>query len=192
MDVTSAPVPGSPPRRALGSPPRRALGPTLRRALERYGGVLVRPRATLEALEEGEGRYDWWVLAAVFVLGSQIEHLAETVARFEAFASWWLLVNGFAIALLTPLLVSLVVESIVGAGRSRYRHLPLVALVWVATLANLLRQQGVVLPGPRYMPEMIGAVWAAGLGVWIRAKLPAEIRQREAGSAQDGAEVSGE
>lgn len=143
------------------------------RAVTRYGGILVRPRATLEQLGPREGRWDWWVLAGLFVLGSQIEHLTETIARFEAFRSFWLLVNGFAIALLTPLLVGLLVESIVGAARSRYRHLPLVALILVATVANLLRQQGVVIPGPRYMPEMVGSIWAAGLAVWVRKSVPA-------------------
>ena len=134
--------------------------------------ILIRPRATLEALGPREGRFDWWLLAALFVLGSQLQHLTETVARYQVFRSFWLLVNGLALALLTPLLVGLVVETIVGAARSRYRHLPLVALVLVATLANLLRQQGVVIPGPRYLPEMLGTVWAVGLGVWIRKRVP--------------------
>lgn len=155
----------------------------LRAALDRFGGILVRPRATLEALGPGEGRRDWWVLAGLFVLGSQIEHLTEAIARYQAFRSFWLLVNGFALALLTPLLVGLLVESIVGAGRSRYRYLPLVALVLVATVANLLRQQGVVIPGPRYLPEMIGALWAAGLGVWIRKAMPA-VDSGDGASAQ--------
>ncbi|KIG14322.1 hypothetical protein DB30_06924 [Enhygromyxa salina] len=145
----------------------------VRATLLRWGGILIRPRPTLAALEPGEGRFDWWLLAALFVLGSQIQHLTETVARYQVFRSFWLLVNGLAIALLTPLLVGLIVESIVGAARSRYRHLPLVALVLVATFANLLRQQGVMIPGPRYLPEMLGTAWAAGLGVWIRARVPA-------------------
>jgi len=144
----------------------------VRAALQRYGGILVRPRATLEALGPDEGRYDWWILALVFVLGSQINHLTETVAQFTVFHSYWLLLNGFAIALLTPLFVGLLVEGLVGQTRARYRHLPLVALVLVATVGHLLRQQGLALPGPRYLPEMAGTVWAAGLAVWIRVKLP--------------------
>jgi hypothetical protein len=78
-----------------------------------------------------------------------------------------------AISLLTPLLAGLLVESLVGSARSRYRHLPLVALVVVTIVGNLLRQQGVVLPGPRYLPEMLGTVWAAGLALWIRKSIPA-------------------
>lgn len=141
-------------------------------AIQRWGGILVRPRATLEALGANEGKYDWWWLAGLFVLGSQIQHLIETVARYQAFRSFLLLINGLAIALLTPLLVGMIVESLVGAPRARYRNLPLVALVVVATLANLLRQQGVEIPGPRYMPEIVGTLWAAGLGLWIRKAMP--------------------
>lgn len=149
-----------------------AIRATIQRCLARWGGVLIRPRATLEGLGPSEGRFDWWLLAVLFVLGSQIQHLTETIARYQVFRSFWLLVNGLALALLTPLFVGLIVESIVGAARRRYRHLPLVALVLVATAANLLRQQGVLLPGPRYLPEILGTVWAAGLGVWIRKAMP--------------------
>jgi hypothetical protein len=146
-------------------------------AMQRWGGILIRPRATLTALgpdlvESGQGRHDWWPLAALFVLGSQVQHLTEAVARFQAFRSVLLLVNALAISLLTPLLVGLLVEGLVGGARSRYRHLPLVALVAVTVVANLLRQQGVALPGPRYLPEMLGTLWAAGLGLWIRKTIP--------------------
>lgn len=164
-------------------------------ALQRYGGILIRPRATLQALEEGEGRFDWWILAALFLLGSQLQHLTETVARFLVFDSFWLLVNGLAIALLTPLFVGLVVESVVGASRSRFRHLPLVALVLVSSVGNLLRSAGVTLPGPRYLPEMLGAAWALGLAAWIRANMPAEGSRSSGADVQtpaSGAELNGD
>jgi hypothetical protein len=148
-------------------------------AVQRWGGILIQPRATLAALGPEQGRHDWWLLAGLFVLGSQIEHLTEAVARFQAFRSVLVLVNALAISLLTPLLVGLLVESLVGAARSRYRHLPLVALVVVVVVANLLRQQGVLLPGPRYLPEMLGCVWAAGLGLWIRKAMPSPTPSEE-------------
>jgi hypothetical protein len=142
-------------------------------AMQRWGGILIQPRATLTALGPEQGRYDWWLLSGLFVLGSQVEHLTAAVARFQAFRSVLVLVNALAISLLTPLLVGLLVESLVGSARSRYRHLPLVALVLIASVANLARQQGVVLPGPHYLPEMLGAAWAAGLALWIRKTIPA-------------------
>jgi hypothetical protein len=142
-------------------------------AMQRWGGILIQPRATLETLGPEQGRHDWWLLAGLFVLGSQVQHLTEAVARFQAFRSVLVLVNALAISLLTPLLVGLLVEGLVGGARNRYRHLPLVALVAVTVVANLLRQQGVLLPGPRYLPEMLGTLWAAGLGLWIRKAMPA-------------------
>jgi thiol-disulfide isomerase/thioredoxin len=151
----------------------------LQRFLQRCGGVLIRPQATLAELAPGEGRRDAWVLAGLWLLGSQVERLTEAAARFEALGSVLLLVNVLALALLTPLLVGLVVEGIVGVARSRYRQLPLVALVAVATIGNLLRQQGVELPGPRYLPEMLGAAWAVGLAVWIRKRMPAAEHEPE-------------
>jgi hypothetical protein len=141
-------------------------------AMQRWGGILIQPRATLTTLGPEPGRHDWWPLAVLFVLGSQVQHLTEAVARFQAFRSVLLLVNALAISLLTPLLVGLLVEGLVGGARSRYRHLPLVALVAVTVVANLLRQQGVALPGPRYLPEILGTLWAAGLGLWIRKAIP--------------------
>jgi peroxiredoxin len=165
---------------------------SVRDAVQRFGGILIRPKATLLGLRADEGRHDGWVLAGLFVLGSQIERLAEAVARFEVFRSVLLLFNGFALALLTPVLVGFMVEGVVGASRSRFRHLPLVALVVVATLGNLLRQQGVALPGPRYLPEMIGAAWALLLALWIRKRMPADASgppQRETGPRIGGALV---
>lgn len=144
----------------------------VRAALQRYGGILIHPRKTLAALGPDEGRHDGWILSALFVLGSQVERLAETFARFEVFRSVLLVVNGLALAVLTPILVGFMVEGLVGAQRTRYRHLPLAALVLLATVGNLLRQQGVVWPGPRYLPEMLGMVWAVALAVWIRKRMP--------------------
>ena len=150
-------------------------------ALQRWGGILIQPRATLTALGQQSdrvGRYDWWLHAGLFVLGSQIEHLPAAIARFQAFRSVLVLVNALALSLLTPLLVGLLVESLVGGARSRYRHLPLVALVVAATVGHLLHQQGVVLPGPRYLAEILGTVWAAGLALWIRKAIPAPEASR--------------
>jgi len=164
-------------------------------SLQRWGGILVRPRATLEALPPeplessadmpspswgerlraglvpGPG-WDRWTLPLLFVLGSQVQHLAETIARWRAFDSLLILANGLALSLITPILVGLVVEGLVGAERSRYRFLPLVPLVLIATLGNLARQGGITLPGPHYLPEVLGTLWAAGLALWIRRAMP--------------------
>lgn len=147
----------------------------MQETLQRWGGILIRPRVTLEALASSPpavGKWDGWLLAVVFVVGSQVERLTATVARFELFQSYWLLLNGLALALLTPLLVSFLTEGVVGAKRARYRHLPLAALVAASTVGKLLAQLGVELPGPTFIAEIVGTVWAGGLAVWIRRKMP--------------------
>ncbi len=147
-------------------------------AIQRWGGILVRPRRTLEALREGpaaRGRFDGWWLMALYVVGSQIERLTEALAKFEVLGSFAMLFNAIAIALLAPILVALMVESLVGSNRPRYRNLPIAALVAVSTLGTLLRLFHVSLPGPVYLPEMLGTFWAAGLAIWIRRSFPAEV-----------------
>ncbi len=159
-----------------GVSPSPALG-SLTAALRRFGGVLVQPAATIEALRaspESVGRWDGWLLVALYVIGSQIERLVETIERFQVFRSVLLLFNGLALALLIPIMVWLLVEGLVGTQRARFRHLPLAALVLTATIGNLLRQSGIGWPGPVYLPEIIGALWAAAIAIWIRKEIPAE------------------
>ncbi len=145
--------------------------------IPRWGGILVQPRATLEGLRDSPpelGRWDGWWLVALYLLGSQIERLVEAVAKFEVLGSYAMLFNAIAIALLAPILVMLLVEGLVGVRRARYRHLPIAALVAVSTLGTLLRHLHVALPGPTYLPEMLGTLWASGLAVWIRRTMPAD------------------
>jgi hypothetical protein len=170
------------------------VGGAVIKAIERWGGILVRPRRTVErlatALEAGEGRFDGWILPVVFVLGSQIQRLVETVAKARAFDSVLVLANGLALALLTPVLVALLVEGLVGAKRRHFRHLPLVALILCAVLGDLLRQELATLPGPSYLPEMLGTAWAAGLALWIRRRAPAlREDEGEAGEASEDLEA---
>jgi hypothetical protein len=154
-------------------------------AIQRWGGILVLPRRTLEGLRDGPvglGRFDGWWLMGLYLVGSQIQRLIEAVAKFEVLGSYAMLFNAIAIALLAPVLVMLLVEGLVGVQRSRYRNLPIAALVAVATLGTLLRQLHVDVPGPTYLPEMLGTFWAAGLAIWIRNEMPADPDPQEAQS----------
>lgn len=151
-------------------------------AIQRWGGILVLPRRTLEALRNspsGLGRFDGWWLMGLYVLGSQLQRLIEAAAKFEVLGSYALLFNAIAVALLAPVLVALLVEGLVGVQRARYRNLPIAALVAVSTLGTLLRQLHVDVPGPTYLPEMLGTLWAAGLAMWIRKTMPAEPDAQE-------------
>jgi hypothetical protein len=155
----------------------------MRSALERWGGILVVPRRTLAALRDdppGVGRFDAWWLMGMYVAGSQIQRLTEAVAKFEVIGSYPMLFNAIAIALLAPVMVALLVEGLVGANRARFRNLPIAALVFVATIGTLLRSLHVDLPGPTYLPEMLGTSWAAALAIVIRKSMPAESEAPEA------------
>jgi hypothetical protein len=151
-------------------------------AIARWGGILVHPRRTLDALREaphGLGRFDGWWLMGLYVVGSQIQRLTEALAKFEVLGSFAMLFNAIAVALLAPVLVALLVEGLVGVERSRHRNLPIAALVVVSTIGTLLRSFHVDLPGPTYLPEMLGTLWAAGLAIWIRKTMPAEPESPE-------------
>ncbi len=153
---------------------------TMLAAIQRWGGILVRPRRTLEALRASPpavGRYDAWWLIGLYVIGSQIERLTAALAQFEVVGSFAMLFNAVAIALLAPVLVALLIEGLVGVRRTRTRNLPIAALVLVATIGTLLRQFQVALPGPTYLPEMLGTLWAAGLAIWIRKSLPVDLEE---------------
>ncbi|MCA9685708.1 MAG: hypothetical protein KC457_26260, partial [Myxococcales bacterium] len=146
----------------------------LRTTLTRWGGILLRPKQTLAAIAAGTLATggDGLGLTLAYLLGCQVENLAEAIARWRAFDSLLVLVNGLAWALLTPILVGLLLEGLIGSARGRVRHLSLAPLVLLATLGNLLRQQGVHLPGPVYLPEILATLWGAGLAMWMRRELP--------------------
>jgi len=147
-------------------------------SIQRWGGALIRPKVTFEHFHAEHradptvGRWDVWWLTGVYVLGSQVQPVSESIARWQALDSVLVLINGLALALLAPILVGLLAEGVLGARHRAYGNLTLVPLVLLATMANLLGQQGVTLPGPHMLPEVLGATWAIGLGFWARARLP--------------------
>lgn len=147
-------------------------------AVQRWGGVLVRPRATFEAFHAAHsadprvGKWDAWALTGLYVAGSQVQAISEALAKYQAFDSLAILFNGVAMAVLAPILVGFLAEALLGARHRAYGNMTLVPLVALATVANLLRQQGVQLPGPHYLPEMMGSAWAVALAFWGRARLP--------------------
>ena len=58
-------------------------------------------------------------LTLAYLLGCQVENLTEAIARWRAFESLLVLVNGVAWALLTPILVGLLLEGLIGALAAR-------------------------------------------------------------------------
>ncbi|NVB36875.1 hypothetical protein G6O69_03475 [Pseudenhygromyxa sp. WMMC2535] len=162
--------------------------------LQRWGGILIHPKVTLAAMRDGSlaaGRWDGWLLPLVFVLGCQTQQVVEVFARFVRISGVLTLIGGLAMVLLVPIFAALLLEGLIGSSRARYRHLPLVPLVLLATLGNLLRQLGVALPGPQYLPEILGTLWGVGLAVWIRQVMP-EDADADAAAAAAAAEPASE
>lgn len=143
--------------------------------LARYGGILVRPRATVAALAPRVGAWDEWILVVLYVLGSQVERVAEALASLAAlgFGSGILVfASGLGRAVLPPILVSVLVDGLLGRPRGHRRGVFLVPLVLVASLARLAEQHGLRLPGPGFLPELAGAIWCAGLALYARSAVP--------------------
>jgi hypothetical protein len=129
----------------------------------------------VQALQPQVGRWDEWVLTAVYVLGSQVERVAQGLASVAAVG----LGNGALIlastvgrAVLPPILVSVLVDSLLGRERGYRRGVLIVPLVLIAALGRLLDQFGIHLPGPSFGPELLGAIWCAGLAVRVRSAVP--------------------
>lgn len=145
------------------------------RALERWGAVLVAPRRTVAALHPDEGRRDGLILATLFVIGTSLYPMTSAVATVLSTHSLVALASGVARVLLTPILVSVLAETLLGGPRSYRGGLCLLPLVVVGTLVHglaLLEVQ--TLPG--LWPDIVGGVGAAGLALWIR---PAVVPERE-------------
>lgn len=147
------------------------------RVLQRYGGMLVRPRATVAALDPKEGLHDGSWLGLLYLLGGHVHALMEAVATAVAVRNWsGLLVLGSQLgrSLLAPILVLLVAETVLGPGRRHRRGLCLVPLLLVAVASELLSRGGIAPPWPRLGPALVGGLASAGLAAWIRPAITCE------------------
>lgn len=135
-------------------------------ALKRYGAVLVAPRALARSLAPDVGLRDGVWLTLAYLVADQVLPLAEGLAGLLAmqnFNGLLMLASTVGRGLLAPILTLLTAEVLLGGDRSYRRGLALVPLILVVAVANLLEQSGIQLPGPRYLPQMLGA--AVGLNL---------------------------
>lgn len=149
-------------------------------AIIRWGGVLVAPRATLRETPRDEGRWDGVMLAIVYVLATQMVRLAEAVSGWMAtrdMGGILILLQGLGRGLLPPVLVVLAVETLLGDDRAFRRGIFLAPLVLMGSVAGILRGVGVVLPGPSFLPELVGAAWGVALAVIMREAIPADAAE---------------
>ncbi len=153
----------------------RDLEPAWLRALDRWGGLLVRPRTTAARLHPAEGERDTWALGLLYLLGSEVYGLVEAVAGFAAMkdsSSLMMLGGQLAWALVPPLLTLVVAETLLGPARAYRRAVALLPLVVIGAVAHALRQQGVTLPAPSWAVEVIGGSAGVALAGWIRGAVP--------------------
>ncbi len=129
--------------------------------------MLVAPRRTVAALGPEEGRRDALVLGTLYVLGTSLYPMTAAIATVVSTHSIVALASGVARVLLTPIVVLVLVETILGGGRSHRGGSCLLPLVLVGTLAHAAATLALpTLPG--LWPDILGALAAAGLALWIR------------------------
>ena len=139
--------------------------------LQRVGGMVLWPRATLSAVDPVSGRRDGLLLALAYVAGTQVMRLAGGAA--SAVAAWDLngglmLLQAAVRAFVPPLLALFLVEGLLGARRSYRSGMFLAPMVLVGTAGHLLSLGGVDLPGYAYLPELVGAAWGAVAAYLLR------------------------
>jgi hypothetical protein len=144
----------------------------LTRALWRYGGMLVRPRATARALRPDEGRWDGLVLGGLYFACVGTLELLRGVAMARVTADLGgllMLVSAVGRVLVAPIVVLVACETLLGRARSQRRGLLLLPLVVVAALAHEAAAQGV---GVRaFVPEIAGGLLSVALAWWVRPVL---------------------
>lgn len=161
-------------------------------ALTRLGGILVSPRATIAGLGAGDagesvaGARDGVWLTLVYAVTSQSGRLAEGVAALAAMGN----VNGGLVlaqavgrAFLPPVVLLFLVESALGQDRAYRRGLFLVPLVFMGALGRLSSWVGVPWPGPSFVPDLLGTLWAAGLAFGLRQHVEPEPSEGAEGSS---------
>lgn len=133
--------------------------------LHRIGAVLLAPRRLLTDLPESAGRHDGAALFAAYTLALGLPGLSAALADFLALG---LLpgLPGLAQALLPllPWVLTLsVVEWRLGDARAHRAGLCLVPLLTLGVLAHLADQRGLDIPGPGYLPALLGGLASLAL-----------------------------
>ncbi|MCX4239879.1 hypothetical protein [Paraliomyxa miuraensis] len=145
------------------------------RALWRYGGLLVRPRATVAALEADEGRHDGLVLGLLYLFGVGTLELLRGVAAARVTADLGgllMLASALGRVLVVPIVVLVACETVLGRVRSHRRGLMLVPLLVVVTVAHELAAHGHALPS--LWPEVAGGSLCVGWAWWVRPAVEPE------------------
>ena len=139
----------------------------------RVGGVLLAPRVLLASLPEGTGRHDGAALLLAYVLAVGLPGLAAAVADLIALGPLAGL-SGLAqglLPLLPWLLTASAVEWRLGDARAHRAGLCLSPLLVLAALAHLAVLCGLELPGPGYLPALLGGLASLVLASAVRGAI---------------------
>lgn len=148
---------------------------TLTRALSRWGGALVAPRRTVAALGPEDGGRDGLVIGLLYVLGTSVYPMTAAVATLLSTHSLVALASGVARVLLTPIVVLVLTETLLGRRRSYRGGVTLMPLLVVGTAAHALTL--LRLPSlPGLWSDVIGAAGAVALALWMRPAIPLEAQ----------------
>ncbi|MBK9752312.1 MAG: TlpA family protein disulfide reductase [Nannocystis sp.] len=141
--------------------------------LGRVGGVLLAPRALLGSLPEGTGRSDGAALLLAYLLAVGLPGIAAAVADLIALGPLAGL-SGLAqglLPLLPWLLTASAVEWRLGDARAHRAGLCLCPLLVLAALAHLAALCGLELPGPGYLPALLGGLASLVLASAVRGAI---------------------
>jgi hypothetical protein len=141
--------------------------------LERWGALLWRPRAAIAATPRDRGAFDGLWLGLAYVFGSQMIEVGQALKALsitmDATGAMTLL-GAMGRMALPPILLSLVVELLLGKERAYRRGVYLLPLVVTVTAANLSRQLGWS-PWFEFAPVFVGATWSLLLVLATRARV---------------------
>lgn len=171
--VTSPSTPSATTSATTSATRLRSLSRFCVGACARWGGALIAPRRTVAELSPAEGERDGLVLGVLYVVGTSLYPMTDTIATVVSTHSLVALAAGVARVLLTPIVVLVLVETLLGGRRSYRGGLFLLPLVVSGLLAHVLASFEVA-SFPALWPDFAGAAAAAGLALWTRTAIALE------------------
>lgn len=146
--------------------------------VDRQGGMLVAPRATVAKLGEDDGARDGTWALLVWLLAVHTLDLVAVTARIGALRSLDATVGGvaeLALGLLPPFAATFLIEWTLGRGRSHRAGTCLAPLLATGAAWRVLEVLG-VLPATGAATTWVGPTVAAaaaiGLAAWVRNAVP--------------------
>ncbi len=139
--------------------------------LVRHGAVLLHPRIALSSAVANPRR-DSLLLLVIYLLGAKWVPIMERVADALALSGFSALQALLPVVLvgLPWILATFALEFVADRDHQDRINLLRMPLVAGAVVANTLVSFSIALPGPEYLPELVGGVWGLALAVLFTRK----------------------